>query len=71
MVKYSKRKTSYLHPGTEVVTDDFRIGIVDSHHNNDCIVLRHHNPLWPFAEIGIKTRSQLKEIPVEYPEAML
>ncbi len=65
------KKKNFFYEGTEVVTDDYRIGIVDCHHNDDCIVLRYHNPLWPFAEIGIKTRSQLTEIAVEYPEAML
>jgi hypothetical protein len=64
------KKNQYLYEGTEVVTDDLRIGFVDKMHSPDRVVVRFHSAPWPFAEIVVKQRCQLKEVPIEYEDAM-
>lgn len=65
-----KRKLGFLYCGTEVVTDDMRIAVVDTHHSGDNVVIRYHNPLWPFPEWDSKTRKQLTPIEREFEEAL-
>lgn len=69
MMKRSAK--SFLFEGTEVIDDEFRVAHVDQHYNSGKVILRYHSPPWPFAEIGIKQRCQVHEIPVEYPDAFL
>ena len=64
------KKNQYLYEGTEVVTDDLRIGFVDKMHSPDRVVVRFHSPPWPFPEMVVKQRCQLKEVPIEYEDAM-
>lgn len=63
------KKKEYLFEGTEVVTDDLRIGYVDKMYSPDRIIVRFHSPPWPFPEMVTKKRCQLHKIPIEYPEA--
>lgn len=55
--------------GTEVITDEYRIAVVDTHWSNDRVVLRYHSPPWPFPEWDEKPRGRLTEIPVQYEDA--
>jgi hypothetical protein len=64
------KKNQYLYEGTEVVTDDLRIGFVDKMYSPDRVIVRFHSPPWPFPEMAIKQRCQLKEVPIEYEDAM-
>lgn len=63
------KKNQYLYEGTEVVTDDLRIGFVDKMHSPDRVVVRFHSAPWPFAELAIKQRKQLHEVPIEFEDA--
>ena len=63
------KNNSFLRSGTEVVTDDLRIGFVEQMYSADRVMIRFHTPPWPFPEIDIKKRCQLHEIPIEYEEA--
>jgi hypothetical protein len=65
-----KKKLSFLYTGTEVVTDEFRIGVVDMHHSNENVAIRYHNPLWPFPEWDNKTRTQLTPVEQQFEEAL-
>ena len=65
-----KKKLSFLFCGTEVVTDEFRIAHVDTHHSNARVAIRYHNPLWPFPEWDEKRRDQLVPLEQEYEEAL-
>jgi hypothetical protein len=71
MVRYSKSKTNYLHPGTEVLTDEGRIGVVDTHWSNNHVALRYHEKNWPFPQWDTKTRRQLTPVVVEYEDALM
>lgn len=64
------KKLSFLYSGTEVVTDEYRIAVVDMHHSNDNVAIRYHNPLWPFPEWDKKTRKQLTPVEYEIEEAL-
>ncbi len=64
-----RRKLSFLHCGTEVITDDHRIAVVDTHWSDSHVAIRYHYDKWPFPEWDRKARSQLTAIPVEYPDA--
>lgn len=66
-----KKKLSFLYCGTEVVTNDLRIAVVDAHHSNERVVIRYHNPLWPFPEWDEKRRIDLVPVQIEYEEALL
>jgi hypothetical protein len=65
----AKNSKQYLHIGTEVITNDFRVAIVDTQWTEDRVTIRYHTPLWPFPEWDIKTRRQLTEVPVQYDDA--
>lgn len=65
-----RRKLGFLYQGTEVVTDDMRIAVVDMHYSNDNVAIRYHNPLWPFPEWDNKTRKQLTPLEHEFEEAL-
>lgn len=67
----AKKKLSFLFVGTEVVTNDLRIAVVDMHHSNERVVIRYHNPLWPFPEWDEKRRAELTPVEIEYEEALL
>lgn len=62
-------KNDYLHTGTEVITDEFRVAIVDTQWSNDRVIVRYHSPPWPFPEWDTKTRRQLTRVPIQYEEA--
>jgi hypothetical protein len=64
-----KRDKSFLHEGTEVVTDDLRIAIVDRHTSDSRVAIRYHYPPWPFPEWDFKSRCQLTRVPIQYEEA--
>lgn len=63
------KKKSFLWCGTEVITDDKRIAVVDTHWSDSHVAIRYHYDGWPFPEWDRKSRSQLTEIPIEYPDA--
>jgi len=65
-----RQKLGFLYQGTEVVTDDMRIAVVDMHYSNDNVAVRYHNPLWPFPEWDSKTRKQLTPVEREFEEAL-
>jgi len=64
-----KRDKSFLHEGTEVVTDELRIAIVDTQWSNNHIKIRYHYQHWPFPEWDVKSRCQLTRVPIQYDEA--
>ena len=64
-----KKKLSFLYSGTEVITDELRIGVVDMHHSDSNVVIRYHSPPWPFPEWDRKKRSDLTPIEFEVEEA--
>ena len=64
-----KRDKSFLHMGTEVVTNELRVAIVDTHTSNSNISIRYHSPPWPFPEWDIKSRCQLTRVPIQYEDA--
>lgn len=63
------KKNSYLFEGTEVVTEDLRVGFVDKMYSADRVVVRFHTPPWPFPEMFEYQRCQLREVPIQYPDA--
>lgn len=64
-----RRKLSYLPMGTEVITKDLRIAVVDAHYSNERVHVRYHYDNWPFPEWDVLPRCQLTEIPVQYEDA--
>jgi hypothetical protein len=63
------RKLSYLPMGTEVITKDLRIAIVDAHSSNDRVHVRYNIDNWPFPEWDVLSRCQLTEVPIQYEDA--
>ena len=63
-------KSQFLFSGTEVVTIDKRIAFVDQYLSAEQVVIRYHNPPWPFPEWDTKTRKQLKPVEHTPPEAL-
>lgn len=49
----------FILSGTEVITEDLRVGIVDRYDSEDVVVVRFHSPPWPFAEFERYKRCQL------------
>lgn len=64
-----RKKLTFLYQGTEVITDDLRVAVVDTHHTNERVTVRYHYDGWPFPEWGEKKRCQLTETAIEYEEA--
>lgn len=65
-----KKKLGFLFAGTEVVTEDLRIAVVDMHWSDDNVVVRYHYANWPFPEIDVKSRKQLTQVQQQYEEAL-
>lgn len=67
MIAMSKAK--FLHSGTEVITNDRRIGIVEQFQSEQRIIIRYHNRVWPFPEWDVKSRRQLTIVDPVYDAA--
>ena len=64
-----RNANSYLREGTEVVTDDLRVGHIFSYNSLNTYNVRFHTPPWPFGEIKTYKRCQLREVVVELEAA--
>ncbi len=63
------RKHTFLPEGTEVITDELRVAIVDGYLDETLVRVRYHSPPWPFPEIDIKDRCHLTPVELQYEEA--
>lgn len=65
----ARASKSYLREGTEVVTEDLRIGHIMKTDSLEVYPVRFHTPPWPFGEIKLYKRCQLREVVVELEAA--
>jgi uncharacterized protein YqiB (DUF1249 family) len=68
----TKRKQSQVFGiGTEVITDDLRIAVVERQRYDKSVIIRYHTPPWPFPEMDVKMANQLTRVKFDFEEALM